>query len=99
MDKKLLKLQRKAQEVIVAASVKNSYQIVKLLFADGYKIFDKFTSDKEFYPDGTTFIRYERKSSFMNRCMSLLGLGPPWVSNGLVAKADFELKLKQEYEF
>ena len=47
MDKKLLKLHRKAQEVIVAASVRNNYSVVKILYADGYKIFDKV--GPEFY--------------------------------------------------
>ncbi len=51
MDKKLLKMQRRAQEVIVAAAVKNNYSIVKLLYADGYRI--SFKEDKkEFFSDG-----------------------------------------------
>ena len=67
MDKKLLKLQRKAQEVIIAASVKNNYQIVKLLYADGYKIFDKFTNEKEFYPDGEAEMFFKSIITFMGK--------------------------------
>ena len=51
MDKKLLKMQRKAQEVILAAAVKNNYSIVKLLHADGYRIFVE-GDKKDFFSDG-----------------------------------------------
>ncbi len=51
VDKKLLKMQRRAQEVIVAAAVKNNYSIVKLLHADGYRI--SFEEErKDFFCDG-----------------------------------------------
>ena len=50
VDKKLLKMQKRAQEVIVAAAVKNNYTIVKLLFTDGYKIIDRCgQGSKNFY--------------------------------------------------
>ncbi len=49
VDKKLLKMTRKAQEVIVAAAVKNNYSIVKLLFADGYRV---NAGKKDIFADG-----------------------------------------------
>ena len=65
----MLKLQRKAQEVIVAACVKNSYQIVKLLYADGYKIFEKFGNEKEFYPDGKGYFHTQGVGAICTRVL------------------------------
>ena len=54
VDKKLLKMQKSAQEVIVAAAVKNNYSVIKLLYADGYRIFgaDKLDQRKKFFLRG-----------------------------------------------
>ena len=49
VEKKLLKLQKKAQEVIVAAAVKNNYSIIKLLYNDGYKILTGPTDEHHNY--------------------------------------------------
>ncbi len=46
-------MQRKAQEVIITAAIKSSYPIVKVLHADGYKIFDKMADDRFFFSEGT----------------------------------------------
>ena len=40
------------QEVIMAAAIRNNYSIVKVLFADGYKIFDKLADDRFFFSSG-----------------------------------------------
>jgi hypothetical protein len=49
VDKKLLKMQKKAQEVIIGAAVKNNYAIVKHLVGDGYKIFEQFDNVEDFF--------------------------------------------------
>ena len=41
VDRRLLRMQKNAQEVIICAAIKNNYSIVKMLHSDGYKIFDK----------------------------------------------------------
>jgi hypothetical protein len=52
VDKKLLRMQRKAQEVIITAAIRSSYPIVKVLHANGYKIFDKMADDRFFFSEG-----------------------------------------------
>ena len=36
----------------MAAAIRNNYSIVKVLFADGYKIFDKLADDRFFFSSG-----------------------------------------------
>ena len=54
VDRRLLRMQKNAQEVIICAAIKNNYSIVKMLHSDGYKIFDKMAevSDRFFFCNG-----------------------------------------------
>lgn len=52
VDNRLLKMQRKAQEVIITASIKNNFPVVRILHKDGYKIFDKMVDDRFFFTQG-----------------------------------------------
>ena len=52
VDKELLKMEKKAQEVMISAAVKNNFQIVRTLYSDGYKILDKMTDDRFFFSEG-----------------------------------------------
>ena len=52
VDKELLKMEKKAQEVMISASVKNNFPIVRTLYSDGYKILDKMTDDRFFFSEG-----------------------------------------------
>jgi hypothetical protein len=36
----------------MTAAIRNNYSIVKLLFADGYKIFEKLADDRFFFTQG-----------------------------------------------
>ena len=38
VDRKLLRMQKKAQEVIITAAIRSNYPIVKILHSDGYKV-------------------------------------------------------------
>ena len=58
VDKMLLKMQKKAQEVIINAAIKNNFQIVRTLFADGYKIMDKMADDRFFFSGGSIHEKY-----------------------------------------
>ena len=52
VDKELLKMEKKAQEVMINAAEKNNFQIVRTLYSDGYKILDKITDDRFFFSEG-----------------------------------------------
>ena len=64
VDKILLKMQKKAQEVIINASMKNNFQIVKTLYSDGYKILDKMTDDRFFFSEGNIIITSNTRMIF-----------------------------------
>ena len=49
VDRRLLRMQKVAQEVIISAAIKNNYNVVKILHSDGYKIFDKMADDRFFF--------------------------------------------------
>ena len=54
VDRRLLRMQKNAQEVIICAAIKNNYSIVKILHSDGYKIFDKMADDRFFFCNGSS---------------------------------------------
>ena len=60
VDRRLLRMQKNAQEVIICAAIKNNYSIVKMLHSDGYKIFDKMAevSDRFFFSNGSDQAEY-----------------------------------------
>ena len=60
VDRRLLRMQKNAQEVIICAAIKNNYSIVKMLHSDGYKIFDKMAevSDRFFFCNGSDQAEY-----------------------------------------
>ena len=51
VDQKLLRMQDKAQEVIIMAAIRSCYPIVKVLRADGYKIIDKVADERFIFDD------------------------------------------------
>ena len=55
VDRKLLRMQKKAQEVIITAAIRSNYPIVKILHSDGYKIFDKMADDRFFFSEDAEY--------------------------------------------
>ena len=59
VDKELLKMEKKAQEVMINAAEKNNFQIVRMLYSDGYRILDKITDDRFFFSEGKLLVNFD----------------------------------------